>query len=328
MERVVVPGERIGFAVVACGPYARTCKAETFIESLCRIGGWQGPVFLFTEEPRCFDMENLRRLAGNDQIQLVKVDGFVKSGGVPFTLRFVRRRGVPWPEFTFRSSQVMNEAKTLKARLLDLCPDAAIEVLIYSDADAIVVRNDQMPALMKLASEWSGAEGIKCRLEKREPDRPLEYTRSSRIHSGLLILHRRLSHRALEDWKKRLQNKKAWQRSPFDRDRFREAYDEIDLRGIHPNYMHVEVIPEQAGIEGFSNMEHAHMIEHISFGRLWANGHRSVEAYVDSFGLKSYPSGYYFLGPTPAWIKAVFYLGFFPSKWVFKIENVAKRVFG
>lgn len=327
MQPISVPTQRIGFAVIACGPYAQTCKTETFIESLCRIGGWQGPVFLYTERPQCFDIPALRKLAGNDLIELITIPDFDTGWGLPISIEWTRQGALPWPRMRLRSSTVMRQAKTIKSRLFDLLTRQDIEVLIYSDADSIVVRNDQMPVLLKLASEWSG-EGIKCRLDERDPERPLEYTPTSQIHSGILILHRELSHRALAAWKARLTDPDAWKRSPFDRHRYREAYDEVERAGARPNYMHVHVIPEGAKIEGFSNMRRAHMIEHISFGRLRANGRKAVEDYVGSFDLKSYPRGYYFLGPTPEWAKLIFYMGFFPSKRVFKIERIAKRIFG
>ena len=327
MKPVAVDQHRIAFAVIAFGPYARTCKAETFIESLCRIGGWQGPVLIYTDEPACFDITTLRQLSGNDQIELVHTGA--SPGGVSFPVSISWKSGgkLHWPKFSFRSSRIMNQAKSFKARLFELIPRQDIEVIIYSDADSIVVRNDQMPALLKMASEWT-SEGIKCRLDETDPERPLEYTPSSQIHSGILILHRELSRRALAAWKARLSDPEAWKRSPFDRHRYREAYDEVERAGTRPNYMHVHVIPEGASIEGFSNMERAHMIEHISFGRLRENGRQAVEDYVSSFDLKSYPRGYYFLGPTPQWAKLIFYMGFFPSRRVFKIERVAKRIFG
>lgn len=327
MQPVSVPAQRIGFAVIACGPYAQTCKAETFIESLCRIGGWQGPVFLYTERPQCFDIPQLRMVAGNDEIELIAIPDFDTGWGLPVSIAWDRQGSLPRPQLRLRSSTVMRQAKTIKARLFELLPRQDIDVLIYSDADSIVVRNDQMPALLRLASDWTG-EGIKCRLDERDPDRPLDYTPASQIHSGILILHRDLSKRALAAWKARLTNPEAWMRSPFDRHRYREAYDEVEHAGIRPNYMHVHVIPEGASIEGFSNMQRAHMIEHISFGRLRENGRKAVEDYVGSFDLKAYPRGYYFLGPTPEWAKLIFYMGFFPSKRVFKIEHVAKKIFG
>lgn len=327
MQTVKVPKHRIGFAVVACGPFAQTCKAETFIESLCRIGGWEGQVFLYTEQPRCFDIPRLRKFAGNDLIELITIPYFNASWGLPISIEWVWQGAFPRPRLRFRSSLVMREAKTIKARLFELCPEQDIEVLIYSDADSIVVRNDEMPALLKLASNWTG-EGVKCRLDKRDPKRPLEYTPASQIHGGFMILHRDLSKRALANWKAKLTDPEAWKRSPHDRHRYREAYDEVERAGTQPNYMHVEVIPEGATIEGFSNLRRAHMIEHISFGRLRANGRQAVEDYVSNFDLKSYPRGYYFLGPTPEWIKLIFYLGFFPSKRVFKIEHIAKKIFG
>jgi hypothetical protein len=321
------PIRRIGFAVIACGPYAQTCKAETFIESLCRIGGWQGPVFLYTERPQCFDIPQLRKVAGNDLIELVNIPDFKACWRSPVSIAWDGDGAVLWPRLRLRSAMVMRQAKSMKSRLFELLPRQDIEVLIYSDADSIVVRNDQMPLLLKLASEWTG-EGIKCRLDERDPERPLDYTPSSQIHSGILILHRELSKRALEAWKMKLTSPKAWEHSPFDRHRYREAYDEVTCAGTEPNYMHVYVIPEDARIEGFSNMQRAHMIEHISFGRLRENGRKAVEDYVGSFDLKSYPRGYYFLGPTPEWVKLIFYMGFFPSKRVFKIEHFAKKIFG
>jgi hypothetical protein len=323
-----VETDRIGFAVIACGPYARTYKAETFVESLCRLGNWRGQVFVFTDEPRCFDLGRLQALSGNENISIAKVGGLQMKRGSPVSVSWRRWAGIPYPQLALKSSQTMSEAKSLKARLFEICPDENIQVLVYVDADTIVTRDLEMPQLMSLAQNWNGKEGIKCRLDAHDPKCPNTYTGCASIHSGLLVLHRNLSRRALARWLKELTNPTAWRRSPFDRDRYREAFDAVSASCADDNYMAIHVIPEETGIEGFSDLQHHHMIEHISFGRLRHHGYKDVEEYVSSFGLRAYPKGYYFLGRTPQWIKAIFYMGFFPSRRVFKIEDVAKRFFG
>jgi hypothetical protein len=277
-----VETDRIGFAVIACGPYARTYKAETFVESLCRLGNWRGQVFVFTDEPRCFDLGRLQALSGNENISIAKVGGLQMKRGSPVSVSWRRWAGIPYPQLALKSSQTMSEAKSLKARLFEICPDENIQVLVYVDADTIVTRDLEMPQLMSLAQNWNGKEGIKCRLDAHDPKCPNTYTGCASIHSGLLVLHRNLSRRALARWLKELTNPTAWRRSPFDRDRYREAFDAVSASCADDNYMAIHVIPEETGIEGFSDLQHHHMIEHISFGRLRHHGYKDVEEYVSS----------------------------------------------
>jgi len=318
--------DNIAFAVISCGPYARTYKAETFIESLVKNGEWSGRIFLITDSPGCFDIDEIRKVSGSERIFLISVPAF--SNGFDSFLKFYWRKSGPikWPCPKFVTSHTGARSKSLKAELFDLIADQDVEVVVFSDCDSIVTRSDEMKALFDLAEDWSKGDGIKFRLGTEDPDSPGTYTRRSRVHGGFFIAHRTYSAKALNHWKKIMSDPVNWIKSGHDRDKFHSAFCEAELENPRHNYMFVYSIANELNLEGFSALDRKFMIEHITFGRLNAHGSRAIEAYVKSFDLRAFPEGTYFGGRLPRWLKVAFYFGYMPYLGNYKIENLAKKL--
>jgi hypothetical protein len=139
-----VSDDRIGFVFISCGPHAHTFRAETCIESLCRIARWDGAVYLITDSPQCFDPETMRRISGNPNITISPVPSFTHGFDLPVTLDWKRVSGnmrLPVPALIPPRTRI--RSKAIKARVFELVPDDHIEVLIYADCDAIFTRHDR-----------------------------------------------------------------------------------------------------------------------------------------------------------------------------------------
>lgn len=329
-----VSDDRIGFVFISCGPYAHTFRAETCIESLCRIARWDGAVYLITDSPQCFDPETMRRISGNPNITITPVPSFTHGFDLPVTVDWKRSRStLDWkrvsgnmrlPVPALIPPRTRSRSKAIKARVFELVPDDRIEVLIYADCDAIFTRHDKMADLLRFARDWEGKEGMKFRYQKPDPEHPGVFTPASDIHGGFFIAHRTRSARALAKWREYMDREAEWIRSAHDRDKFKSAWREVEAANPGHNYMTVYEIDRSLELEAFYRPGQEPLIAHLTFGRVRA--HRAlVERFVGSFGLRSFPAGYYTLPGLPLWALAIFYFGVIPFRGAYKIETVWKR---
>jgi hypothetical protein len=153
-----------------------------------------------------------------------------------------------------------------------------------------------MADLLRFARDWEGKEGMKFRYQDPDPKHPGVFTPASDIHGGFFIAHRTRSARALAKWREYMDREAEWIRSVHDRDKFKSAWREVEAANPGHNYMTVYGPGQEP------------LIAHLTCGRMRA--HRAlVERFVGSFGLRSFPAGYYTLPRLSLWALVIFYWG-------------------
>ncbi|MEQ8809731.1 MAG: hypothetical protein RIE59_11735 [Imperialibacter sp.] len=314
----------IAFVTIATGPFSRTCKAEACLESLYRIAKYTGSSFLITDSPGCHDINNIRKNAGSDNIELITVGNFSRKIDSP--IGFLRQSvlGVPVWVPRFISPMKRPKAKSLKAEVFNLIDDVAIDILIYIDADAIFLREEGLDDLLHFASSDWQSEGVKFRVnrfpDEQHPERKLN------IHTGFMIAHRTLSRKALQHWSQMMAIKQHWVRNFSDKEKYLRAYEQVREEKGNPEYMTVFPIPNHRYEVILDPANDRGLIGHITSGRIKHHGKMKIEEYLSKLGLKSYPARYYTLPGMPQWMINVFYFGYFGYYRNYKIEKVWKGI--
>lgn len=306
--------DKLAFVFVSCGPFARSCRAEVAIESLIKVGGWKGNVYLITDSPHCFDLDALCVAAGSDRIYLKTVESF--SHRLESILQFDRsdRRSLGVPKLKY-VPKVRMRSKALKTRVFEFVHDA-IEVVVFSDCDMVVSGRRHMPDFLGFCVDWKDKVGLTLRgasiiLENGQ------VSKNSRIHTGLFIAHRQHSATALAEWRTRMYEEKSWLKDPFDRTRYFDAF--LAHSDKTPNPLSVHELPDH--FEGFLNFDRDQpLFVHISNGRMANISKRKIESFLESLNLKSYPKNGYVPPSFLTWFSDLFYSGAFPFKGKYKVE--------
>jgi hypothetical protein len=275
--------ENTAFAFISCGPHAHTYKAEACIESLYTIAQWEGDTYLITDSPQCFDLDRLKMHCASDRIYLVTVPSFSHRLDFPFTIQKKANGGY---KAGFVQAWTRSKSKSLKARLFQLIPDDQIENLIYLDADALFVRGGDamLRKLLKTAREWSG-EGVKFKVNEWENEKGI-FTGEAIIHTGLFIVNRKYSRRALEVWDRHLSDKSLWIGDGTDKSKYMRGFRELESGG-GDNFMMVYDLTRKYE-RVFKDDLNQSLITHITFPRIKEVGYAEMEAYVSQFELKSF----------------------------------------
>ncbi len=308
----MIKQENMAFVFIGCGPYARTYKCELAIESLIKIAGWQGKVFLVTDSPECFDIDKLQKDCESDKVQLIAVDNFSSKWDWPLGI------GGTFPFIKPIPAQTVVESKILKASIFEVINDPEVEVILYSDSDVLFPRKDLMPEVEKMAAEWEDMPGIKLRIKdhtwKESNENPHD------LHTGFMIAHRDYSKDILKAWKERMMDPKEWFKDPYDRTKFMSAFNDVKSSGP------VKFYPLPDTIEKVYNFKsEPSFTAHITIARILKSEFEKVEGFVSQFNLKSAPQGYYSQPGMSKLRRFLFYLGYIPYRKNFKIEDWWKQ---
>ena len=315
---------KVAFVLISTGPFARTCKAEVCLESMYKISGYKGNVFLITDSPECYQASKMDSLAGQEgKIIVVPVKKFSHTLDFPLTIQYTADKKINYPQLRTITPRKRFQSKALKAEVFNLITDPAIEVLIYVDADVVFMRKDGLDDLLGDALNGWSHEGIKIRVRKWDNEQKV-FNENCHIHGGFFIVHRHFSAKALAGWGRMMAEERFWIEDVTDKDKFMRAWKEAEaLTG--PNYMAVDPIKE--GYEVIFDPDSKDgLIGHITHGRVKRLGKKVIEEFISSFNLTSYPKGYYTLPGLPNWIFDLFFLGYLPSFGNYKIERVWQKM--
>ncbi|MCR9254154.1 MAG: hypothetical protein NXI20_27325 [bacterium] len=309
----MIKQENMAFVFIGCGPYARTYKCELAIESLIKVAGWKGKVYLVTDSPECFDIEKLKSDCESDNVHLVAVPKFSNKWDWPLGM------GGKFPFIKPVPAQTVVESKILKASVFEVVDDPSVEVMLYSDSDVLFPRKDLMATVESMAADWEDKPGIKLRIKDHTWKESNEDPHS--LHTGFMIAHRKHSKSILEAWKQRMMDPKEWYKDPYDRTKFLSAFNEVKEKEEE-----VKFYPLPDTIEKVYNFKgDPSFTAHITIARILKNEFHKVEDFVNQFNLKSAPQGYYSLPGLSKTRRFLFYLGYIPYKKTFKIEDWWKK---
>jgi hypothetical protein len=113
------------FVFLALGAQANQMNCPAAIESLVRLGGWDGQVYLLTDKPDCFNDQDIRTAAdlprGSDKLKIVSVaQHFDDLNLVSGDLRRNRKKSLK-----------------VKTQLFRYITDPSVNVLAYADCDIL-----------------------------------------------------------------------------------------------------------------------------------------------------------------------------------------------
>ncbi len=298
--------DQLAFVFIGCGPYARTYRCEMAIESLVKVCGWKGKIYLITDSPECFDLSKLQVDAGSDNIVLKSVSAFSDKWDMPIAING------KFPFLTSVPAKTVQESKVLKASIFEYIDE---DVALYCDSDVLFTRNELLEEVIALASEWEDVPGIKLRIK----DHQWQHSNNDphHLHTGFMIAHRKYSKEILDFWKEEMQDSSEWKRDPYDRTKFLNAFNKVPNARFYPLPDFVEKVYNFKTQPAFA--------AHITIARIMASGYEKVESFIAQFNLKSCPEGYYSLPGMSKLRRFIFYLGYIPYRKNYKIEDKWKR---
>lgn len=132
------------YVFLALGVQANQLNCPAAVESLVRIGGWDGHVFMLTDRDSCFDTPRIVRDShiNPDLFHIVNVHHDFGNGGVDV-------------EHGFRKNRMASMA--LKAELFDYLP-THIQTIVYADCDIVFEVKDCPAAYMEAGPSWEAAK--------------------------------------------------------------------------------------------------------------------------------------------------------------------------
>lgn len=193
------------YVLIALGAHANTLTCPAAIESLVRIGGWAGKVFLLTDRTLCFDKEKIVLDSGinHTNFEIIDVHEDFSSGGYSTS-----------PKIGFRKSRV--RSMTMKTRIFDFIPDKSIETLAFIDCDILVGVEGCPAKFISDGSSWSSHNIVFSRItydnrrksnlqSKNKSLSENNKYRISNIHSGTFIVHRQYSASVMSLWRSEME---------------------------------------------------------------------------------------------------------------------------
>jgi len=181
-----------GFVFLGLGAQANQMNCPAAIESLVRYGGWDGHIYLVTDQPRCFDTEEIisnSKMPDKSKFHLVTVNDNFATGGIDWEHSNVG----------FRKSRIMS--KSMKGKLFELIPDPNIEVLAYVDCDMIFTQESCPKQIIDSSYPWKENMLRLSHIGLNATTGEL-----SDLHSGSFVAHRNYSSKILKMWNERALN--------------------------------------------------------------------------------------------------------------------------
>lgn len=176
-----VPGA--AYVFLALGPQANQLNCPAAVESLVKFAGWDGDVYVVTDQPRCFSVQDILADSGihPDRFHLKVADGHFSYGGIGFE-----------SEVALKKNRV--RSKGMKTKLFDYV-DADVDVVAFTDCDII------------FGLEGCATDFIASGPDFSEPNVHIKFTRMDKsngvfrgAHTGVFVAHREKSKTTLAAW--------------------------------------------------------------------------------------------------------------------------------
>lgn len=178
------------FAFLAMGVQANQMNCPAAIESLIRYGGWDGDVFLITDQSHCFDPKEIVRNAGikdPKKFHYISTKESFSKGGID----------LQHPKIGFRQSRVRSFA--MKTQLFDLIPpESGIDVIAYIDCDILFAQQECPKRFIEGGSSWK-ENMIKFSHVAADDNGYI-----TDLHAGTFVIHRHHSANILKKWKEQI----------------------------------------------------------------------------------------------------------------------------
>jgi len=206
--------DNAAYVFLGLGAMAHQMNCEAAIESLVRYGGWDGQVYLITEQEQCFDEDEIVKNAGMkaENFHLTVLDDNFDVGV-----------DLAHPKVGFSKNRL--KSKSMKMKLFDIVTDPQIDTLAYVDCDVLFAQQGCAKEFVTGGVPW---EERKIRFSRIELDPG--NGRLVNIHAGTMVIHREHSKEVLKRWYDYIQLKEA----NMDRQNYLMAYaalqKEIDAR--------------------------------------------------------------------------------------------------
>lgn len=314
------------FAFLAMGAQANQMNCPAAIESLVRYGGWDGDIFLITDQSYCFDPKEIIRNAGiknSNKFHYIVTKESFSRGGIDFQR----------PKIGFRQSRVRSFA--MKTQLFDLIPpETGIDVIAYVDCDILFAKLGCPEKFIQAGSPW------KENMIKFSHVAADDNGYVTDLHAGTFVIHRKHSAEILRKWKEqilsgtdegdnnafvRLYHQHDLPLSSSDNTTFTEttvpsvATTEIikNLKENAKQSKHEFFLPNQWSLSSLlidmnetpraswnwfekfidpitmNTPKTVSCMNHISKARCSSYGREKIQSFVNQFHLKTYSDGYY-----------------------------------
>lgn len=183
VNRSHIPGT--AFAFLALGAQANQMNCPAAIESLVRFSGWDGDIFLITDQEYCFNPQEIIKHTNlsPDKFHYVVTEENFNRGG--FDYEHPNTIG-------FRSARV--RSLNMKTQLFSLIPDPSIHTIAYVDCDILFTQPQCAQSFISTGPSWE--------------DFPIRFSHVFRnnegtlqdIHAGSFVVHRDFSKQTLALW--------------------------------------------------------------------------------------------------------------------------------
>lgn len=301
------------FVLLALGVQANQMNCPAAVESLVRFGGWDGDVYMITDQENCFDEERIVRNAGMDpkKFHLTVMDEDFGGGGFDLT----------HPKVGSRKNRVRSFA--MKARLFDVIQDPKIKTVAYVDCDILFGVEGCANEFINAGPSW----------DERKIKFSHLYTNKNGnfegLHAGTMVAHREHSREVLKIWRDEIEKGTA----EGDNDAYRaaffriqnEIYKQNDIKDTSVIKDNVLLKQFKTGDDVYSKLppnilmpgelvkgnDHDHQVNwfekflepdnatihcmnHIPKARCVRYGRDSIQKFVDRFSLRTYENKYYY----------------------------------
>ena len=174
------------FVFLGLGAQANQMNCPAAIESLVRYGGWNGKVYLITDQPRCFNEKEIihhAKITNSSNFQIISLNENFATGGIDWKHSNVG----------FRKSRI--QSKSMKGKLFELIPDPSIELIAYVDCDVLFTTEGCPKQFIEASSPW---KSDMLRLSHVYADPTTGEVTG--LHAGAFVAHRNYSRKILNTW--------------------------------------------------------------------------------------------------------------------------------
>lgn len=281
---------RVGFVFSATDRYAQgmSYRCVAAIESLVRVGGWSGPVYLMVSRGKeCLDEGHLRQVTGSQNVHVVH-DFYTVLRGMPNVFPDLPRSFYP------------GSAKSVKGAMIDIvgllhseagidgrtAPGPPPDVLIYHDCDKVVARPGCIADMLRVPLPFGPDKRFYVSHMEPRCFRANNGTGpcGDNLHAGVVAVHRRWSLPLARAWAlAQLVNGKRYDRhtlwAAWNGSRALDGSTDMAMVSLPPVYQdsmwNYELPPS--------------CINHVSGGRCKAAGQKRARTFMRSLCLRARP---------------------------------------
>jgi len=282
-------GGRVGFVFSATDRYAQgmAYRCVAAVESLVRIGGWSGPVYLMASRGReCLDEEHLRRVTGSDNVHVVH-DFYTVLRGMADIFPNLPRSFYPGSAKSVKGAMVDIVAR-LHSTGIDgrVARGAPPDVLIYHDCDKVVAQPACIAQMLRVPLPFGPDKRFYTSHMEPRCFRANNGTGpcGDNLHAGVVAVHRTWSLPLARAWAHaQLVNGKRYDRhtlwAAWNGSRANDGstkWSMVSLPPVYQDSMWDYELPPSC-------------INHVSGGRCKAAGQKRARAFMRSLCLRARP---------------------------------------